>query len=410
MASSEARTLNRVLTEKLARLIRKTEPYMPLTDADVIVSHIEINDHHGVGVLLRRLFGKEPNILSVRSKNFYQGEQEFGARHVCIPQQGSTRDAAFWNVAQRLGGITVKRILCIPYFPDDALNAIAIKSIFGGRLCTYLMDDQNLCADGIPDSLMTELLGSSSLRLAISSELCDGYERKYGRRFWFMPPLVPGRFIPAHVNHLRSGSRDGVIVGNIWGRRWIELLRETVRGSGITLRWFNNGKFPWLPCSKEDLAKDGVVAQETCDPDEAMIAIIRDVPYVVVPSGTLDETDDRRFIAQLSFPSRIPYIFATSHAPILVLGSPDTAAARFVRSAGVGLVAPYRRDAFLKAVEQITAPEINRKLRERAFELSERYRDDGAADWIWRSLEKGEAVDRRFQELIGESAATVPAV
>ena len=68
---------------------------------------------------------------------------------------------------------------------------------------------------------------------------------------------------------------------------------------------------------------------------------LRQTPFVVLPSGTLDGFDDRRFIAQLSFPSRIPYILATSHSPILVLGSPATAAAHVVRRLGIGLSALY---------------------------------------------------------------------
>jgi hypothetical protein len=308
----------------------------------------------------------------------------------------------FWNVLEALHGATVKRVLCVPYFPDDALNAIALKNIFGVPLCTYLMDDQNLYTDGIPDVVMRELLANSTLRLAISPELCTGYQQKYGHAMWFMPPLVSARFIPNQVNLVSDSvlqSRSGVIVGNIWGQRWVDLLRQTVRGSGTTLRWYNNGEFRWLACSTEDLASDGVVPQEgPPDPDEVLIDILRKTPFVVVPSGTLDDTDDRHFIARLSLPSRIPYIFATSHAPILVLGSPASAAARFVTDTGIGMVAPYERRAFQQAVERISSPDANGAMREAAFQLSERFTDTGAADWIWRSLARGKPVDDRYQD------------
>lgn len=405
------------LARKLLDLIAKAPPesiteqfvQQPPQDADAIVTHIEVNDRHGVGVLISRLFGEDDNILSIRSQDYYEGRQDFGAMHVCVSHSDTSRDMVFWNVLQALRGATVKRVLCVPYFPDDARNAIALKESFGGPLCTYLMDDQNLCADGIPDSVMEELLAKSTLRLAISRELCAGYEQKYGYKMWLMPPLVPTRLIPPRLNtppEAALQSHSGIIVGNIWGQRWIELLRETVRDSGITLRWYNHGEFRWLPCTKEALSSDGVIPQEgPPDPDERMVEILRQAPFVVVPSGTLDDTDDRRFIAQLSFPSRIPYILATSHAPILVLGNPETAAARFVTGAGIGMVAPYGRRTFQEAVEQITRPGVNLEMRRAAFLLSIRFADLGASEWLWSSLAKGEPMDGRYEELMSRREA-----
>ena len=398
-----ARRLLNPTAKALPESIPEEAVRQPPQDADAIVTHIEVNDRHGVGVLIRRLFGHDDNILSIRSQDHYKGRQDFGAMHVCVSHSDTSRDVVFRTILKSLRGATVKRVLCVPYFPDDARNAIAVKEIFGVPLCTFLMDDQNLCADGIPDSVMKELLARSALRLAISRELCAGYEQKYGHKMSLMPPLVPTRLIPPLLNKPAIGalqSHSGIIIGNIWGQRWIELLRETVRDSGITLRWYNHGEFRSLPCSRKALSIDGVIPQKgPPDPDERMVEILRQAPFVVVPSGTLDDTDDRRFIAQLSFPSRIPYIFATSHTPILVLGHPETAAARFVTGAGIGIVAPYGRRAFQDAVERITRPEVNMELRRAAFLLSIRFADLGASEWLWSSLAKGEPVDGRYEDL-----------
>jgi hypothetical protein len=131
---------------------------------------------------------------------------------------------------------------------------------------------------------------------------------------------------------------------------------------------------------------------------------------VVVPSGTLEESDDRRFIAQLSFPSRIPYILATSHTPILVLGNTETAAARIVTRFGIGAVAPYRRQEFLEAVERIIRPDVNRAMRRAAFLLSVRFADLGAAEWIWQSLDRGKPVDGRYEEMMPDPRPDVSAI
>jgi hypothetical protein len=407
----EIRLRNQDLTDNLLSLTGSepapaSEPAArpaPL-EADAIVAHIEINDHHGVGVLLRRLFGDAANVVSIRSKDFYGGRQDFGAMHACIAHNGAARDTVMWNVLEALGGATIRRVLSAPYFTDDALNAMALKEAFGAPLCTFLMDDQNLCSDGIPDAVMGELLRKSSLRLAISPELCAAYEARYGCKVWFMPPVAPTRLIPRQLNQLPEQAlreRQPIILGNIWGQQWLESLRATVRGTGITLRWYNNGEFRWLSCSKEELVRDGIVPQEgPPDPDDVFVETLRQAPFVVLPSGTLEENDDRRFIAQLSFPSRIPYILATSHAPILVLGNAQTAAARIVTRFGIGAAAPYRRREFLEAAERITSPGVNLAMRRAAFLLSVRFADLGAAEWIWQSLEKGEPVDGRYEDMM----------
>src|SRR5579884_1928524 len=134
----EIRLRNQELTEKLLRLSGNTlapetdaAPGLVPADADAIVAHIEINDHHGVGVLLLRLFGEHPNLISIRSRDYYSGRQNFGAMHACIAHGDTRRDAVMWNVLQAMEGATVRRVLAVPYFADDAINAIALKELFG---------------------------------------------------------------------------------------------------------------------------------------------------------------------------------------------------------------------------------------------------------------------------------------
>ncbi|MCX6376603.1 MAG: beta-1,6-galactofuranosyltransferase, partial [Armatimonadetes bacterium] len=259
----------------------------------------------------------------------------------------------------------------------------------------YLMDDQNVCADEIPDDLMRELLAKSSLRLGISPELCIVYGLKYGHRIWHLPPVVPGRLIPSRLNvpRISPPKRRGVIIGNIWGRQWVELLRGTVRNSGVSLTWYCNGEFRWLPCGKDSLVADSIFPRDPL-PEEELIRTLREAWFAVAPSGTLDQADDHRFIAQLSLPSRIPYLMATSHLPVLVLGSRKTGAARFVEQLD------YNRQSFIGAVNLLCQPDVNLAMRRRALTLAGRFSDTGAAEWIWQSLARGEPVDRRYEDLM----------
>ncbi len=367
---------------------------------DAIVAHIEVNGRHGVGVLLERLFGSSPGIFSIRSQNYFEGRQSFGDRHVCISHADQSRDAVIARVREAAGDAAIDRILCVPYFADDALNALALHEISGAPLCTYLMDDQNLYAQGIPDELMGELLRKSALRLAISEKLGAEYRLKYAMPFAFVPPLAPAELIPRELNFPDGAPLhhlEAMIVGNIWGIRWVQLLREATRRSGLVLRWCNRGEFGWWV--NEDMRSDGLILHPEDESDASLVEMLRRAAFAVVPSGTLDDTDDRRFIAQLSLPSRIPFIFATSHAPILVLGNPNTAAARFVSSTGIGIAVPYDADAVQDAVLKLWDPKTNRSYREAAFRLSSGYSDAGAADWIWRSLAHGAPIDDRFNRV-----------
>jgi hypothetical protein len=380
---------------------RSLEPKPVLHDADAIVTHVEVCGCHGVGRHVQMLFDGEPNILSIRSANQYGGRQDFGDLDLCISHQDKARDAVFCRVLDAVGQTTVKRVFCMPYFADDVRTAIALKEIFGAPLCTYVVDDQNVCADGIPDDLMGELLAKSRLRFAISPEMSTVYGLKYGCRMWYMPAPAPVGLIPSRLvlPPPEADARHGIIIGNIWGARWVELLRNTVRDSGVTLTWYCSGEFRWLPCGKEDLLADSIVPRDPL-PEDALIQTLRTTRFSVVPSGVLDESDDRRFIAQLSLPSRIPYMMAVSHIPILVLGSRDTGAAHFVEQFGIGVVAGYERKAFVEAVDYITRPEVNLEMRRKALALAGRFTDVGVAEWIWQSLARGEPIDGRYEDLM----------
>jgi hypothetical protein len=46
-------------------------PRNALRDADAIITTNEVCDRHGTGVILRRIFGTTPNLLSIRSSRLY---------------------------------------------------------------------------------------------------------------------------------------------------------------------------------------------------------------------------------------------------------------------------------------------------------------------------------------------------
>ena len=59
------------------------------------------------------------------------------------------------------------------------------------------------------------------------------------------------------------------------------------------------------------------------------------------PAALLDGRETDQGVASLSLPGRILFAAATSNTPILVVGSENTCAARFVRHFGIGETVPY---------------------------------------------------------------------
>lgn len=369
---------------------------------DVIITPVEVNDSHGTGVLLQMLFGGEENIVSIRSLDQYGGRQDFGLP-LKIVHGADSRDAAFARVEEALRGIAVRRVVCVPYQPDNVMTAIAIHGIFGASLCTYIMDDQNVAVRGIEDRAMRELLEKSSLRLAISPEMRAAYERKFGLPFFYLPPVAPARMLPSrlHVPVTPPDARHGVVIGNLWSPRWPQLLRRAVRNSGVTLSYPGGDS---LADSADALRQDGIYPRPRAGGEE-LVRLLRAMWFAVVPSGTLDQFEDRRWMAEFSLPSRLVYLMSTSHIPVIVLGSRGTAASHFVEQFGVGVTSSYDRASFKNAVEYITQREVNLAMRRRGLAAAGRFVDTGVGEWIWQSLDRGEPLDRRFEDLSPQAAA-----
>src|SRR5579862_6777366 len=85
-----------------------------IRDADAIITTNEVCDRHGTGVILRRIFGASPNVLSIRSSRLYP-EHSLGQEQLRFDHQGLNRTESFTNVLRILNGNTVRRILCVPF-------------------------------------------------------------------------------------------------------------------------------------------------------------------------------------------------------------------------------------------------------------------------------------------------------
>lgn len=393
------------LRQRLARLL--DAPPARVREYDAVLSHIEVNDRHGVGVVLGMLFRGRPDILCVRSRDFHGGDNRLGDRALRIDHDGD-RVRAFATVARAMSGMRPRRILCAPYFPADVWNGLVMKYLYGVPLCVYVMDDQSVTTDGIPSALMAEALKAADLRLAISQEMACAYEQKYGLKFWLTPPVVAPEFIPAapprpDAGHLRSAT--GVLVGNVWSARWLQMLRAAVRGAGVTLHWYGDDKPAGMPLDLAALAADGIVHQGFLPKQPEFVERLRRYPYAVLATSPLDgdaadETPGARAIARLSLPSRLPFILAAAQLPVVVLGSPITTASRFVDRFDLGRTIAYNAAELRSAVTEVVSPARQAAIRTRAAQLAPAFSAAPVADWIWQSLALGRPADDRYERLM----------
>jgi hypothetical protein len=368
---------------------------------DAIVTPWEVNRTHGTGVLLRTIFDRAPDILSIRSANGHGGPVDFGREALLIPQTAQTQTGAIHQAATALRDRRIKRILCVPFGEEELRTSMALLDICGARLAGWIMDDQCALGPRISGDLMREWAARTRLRLAISPEMRVLYEQHFKMPWYYMPPLAPARHMSAQeiVPEGEPDPRLGVVIGNIWNPRWLDHFRRIVRGAGVELDWYPGGGWRAKGIVADSLAGDSIRPHDPLA-EEELVSMLRSKWFAVLPLGIFEKADEVLAISMLSLPSRLIFMMCTAHLPVIVLGDRRTPAARFVEQFGIGLQCEHDRDAFREAVAKILRRDVNLAMRRRALAASSRFSDTGAADWIWKSLERGKPADRRYEDLM----------
>ncbi|MDX2243463.1 MAG: FkbM family methyltransferase [Leptolyngbyaceae cyanobacterium bins.302] len=369
---------------------------------DVVITPNEVNEIHGMGVLVRKIFPDSSSILSLRSSDTFAVANEFGAANFRFFYAGMIRPQIFAEVFKALWCIPIKRALCIPQSYNDALTAIAVKDLFNVPLCTYLINSQTTTSEPIPDYLMKELLIKSNLRLAISPEMRDFYEDKYQLKCWITPPIVAAELVQSNVNlpnHEQCELQTGVLVGNIWNQLELDLLRQITKQSKLSIDWYGSSNSGWLSYQTEQLEQDGITLNGFL-PEKQLAEKLRQYPYAIVPTSPFNHHDYDEYVPinRLNLPVKLPFILATSHTPVIVLGDKNTAAAKFVERFGIGVVCDYNSTSFREVVTYICRPENQASMRQRAANAAALFSNEDMANWIWQSLEASTPCDWKFEE------------
>jgi hypothetical protein len=361
---------------------------MPKPIRDLLITAAETNSHHGVGILLQRYFADSSEFVCLRTTSLYNGEEPFGAAHHELCSRNLTWRETEAHLRQILSLYEIRRILCVPYYREEFVHAVYAKAITGAPLCVYLMDDQNVFVPNVPDHWVEKALATADLALGISPELCAAYRHKYQRAIHLLPPVLTDAepLVPCYWEPVAEQPLRAALIGNVWTANRFEQLRELLRRTGLHLDWFGHGsKARWLPESPEAWEADNLFCMGYL-PEDDLIASLASYPFLIVPSGTLDATDDNLAFSRLSLPSRLIFLHARTDTPVLVFGSDESAAGRFVSRTGTGTCTSAHVEDFAANVKQLTENPSRAIYRSNIRKLAASLVFPAAGAWIWQSL------------------------
>ncbi len=366
---------------------------------DLIISATEINHHHGAGILLQRYFPDSANLVTLRSLTVYRGEESFGIGHHELKSAHLTVTETEARLKEILAPYRIRRILCVPYCREDFIHGLLAQKLTNAPLCTYIMDDQNIFSAKVPDYWVDRLLRASDLCFGISPELCAAYQHKYNCKFHLLPPLVEHSvpLMPCYWRPDASAPLKVAMIGNVWTADRFRQLCALLRKTGMHVDWYGSGPAAtWLPGTPEEWEANNIYCLGYL-PEEDLIASLASYPCVLVPSGSLDQDDDNLSFSRLSLPSRLIFLHTRTDTPVLLLGSSDSAAGRFILNLGTGLCSAYQPEDLLRQMARLEDQTEHDKLRQAIRRWAPNLVLPNAGQWIWESLERRSPPPATFQ-------------
>jgi hypothetical protein len=231
--------------------------------------------------------------------------------------------------------------------------------------------------------------------------------RKYGLPFYILPAVVPAALVstepspPAYDPQVKIGA----LLGSFWDQSWFNQLCDTLEPSHYRIDWYGQNRSPWLRFPPGDLTRAGITPFGILAEDR-LTQELRKYPFVIVPCGVLDGKEANPGVASLSLPGRILFAAATSHTPILLVGSERSCGARFVERFGIGVTVPYDAAKLAEAMKRLSEPQLQTEMRGRAAAIAGVLSDRGVVDWLRAAIERGKPPDSRFEDLFaGECPA-----
>ena len=351
----------------------------------VVVAHDAPTPAQGVGALLCKVMRHDEHWISIRSRDCYL-EHQTVVLSFRIDERltGSSRLGTFKRITSVLGDTPVSAVLAVPFSAQDCLNAAAIHALYDAPLAVWLMDDQNIFTQSIPDALLRELLTRASVRLAICEEMKEAYQEKFGLPFKVQMPVENADDLvlrPLDVPFLKNDKIVGC--GNIWCEKTLRRLMELVNGGPVQLDWYGNLGQPRKTISDEELLAHKIHAKGLL-PHSALLTRLRQYPFAIVPFPDEDDPN-RAWQAKLSFPSKLITLTYAANLPVLYLGAVNHPGARFVRSRGLGVVSSWSQSDYQSACEELQNLATATRIRANAARQAPEFSATNVMPAIWNA-------------------------
>ncbi len=378
-------------------------PEPPSVDSkDLLITRIELNHTHGFGVLLGRIFDHK-TCINLKSTDHFLDSGKGPFQSCRIDVTDKLRSDIFLSVINILSKERIKRIICSPFQEDEYLIGIAAKCIFNVPMVVWVMDDYLT----VNAQLASELFSLADIRFVISPEMRDFYEKKFRQKFYVLPPTVDVSSIKRSCQTNTSYSfaeKTCVMIGNIFIRSLLEDFMRLVKKSGWTVHWYGHGSGS-RPISSEELRAHGIIKKGFL-PEKELQGLAAVYPFAIATTGSGKQDDPSPGVTFYSLSSRIIFLLATTHIPILVVGNEKSCIANFVRNFGVGLSIDYDEEQFAAAIKKLSDREFLAKCSQNAAINAAAFSDEGMEEWIWKSCESRRAIDERFEKLFRRQLGT----
>ena len=325
------------------------------TYSRVVVTHDAPTPEQGVGAVVATLFGDSENVINIRSSDNYAGG---GTSALASIRIGATEAAepslknSINEVKAKLGLNRVTSAIAIPYSTQDCFNAIAITKVFHCPLTVWLMDDQNIHAEGISAQAMKDLLACSSKRFAICEELARAYGDCFGTEFQVaLPPEDPTNLAIAPLARSQPETPRFATCGNIWSERTLRMAMRLMKEHRMRLDWFGNFGRPFLDIAKEELSAAGIREKGFLEKSE-LIPLLRDYDVGVVIMPPADDPS-HGWQSRLSFPSKIVMLAGCANLPLLFIGPEGNPGGNFIRKQRIGIAVDWSAENLQEAIGEL---------------------------------------------------------
>ena len=390
-----------IALSRKAGFARSVRPNLiDLPPVTVIVSGQEICDKHGTGVLLRKLLQGEDEILHVRARTRYGGECSIESPSKEVEWEWKYPTQRVPKLCKAIGKRIVKNVIVVPYKESELEMAGVICEMFGAKLIVWVMDDNCVESEEMDRGEMQVAIDRADIVFGISWEMCEAYNKAFGKEVYLLPPIVePGNF----PKNLSKGNGKALMVGNVWSPHWMARLREAISGIDLEIDWYGSPNRNSLGETLDGLEDLGIHLRGFV-PESELLKRAREFDFVIVPTSEFDDDEDasRIAIAKLSLPSRIPTLMAATGIPIVVIGDEKTAAAHFVTQLGIGKCCPYNKDLLVETFKSASAEEFRHEVFARSRDVSQAFSCEGLFPWMLQSAELGSPKDDRFESLGSE--------